>query len=172
MDRSASVGILLLLSCIACRVHGEDPYLYFTWNVTFGTISPLGIPQQGILINGQFPGPNLNTTTNDNVVINVFNALNEPLLFTWYTLIEIARSVQILHLILQNKEAGEKIERLSQIFEMGRRLEFEQKEFEEYAFCFPILEKNLENLLEKLLQNVVLLAGTGYNTGRTRGRME
>ncbi|KAL9248303.1 hypothetical protein vseg_021641 [Gypsophila vaccaria] len=46
-------------------------------------MSPLGVPQQVILINGQFPGPNLNTTTNNNIVLNVFNKLDEPLLFTW-----------------------------------------------------------------------------------------
>ena len=61
----------------------EDPYLFFTWNVTYGTISPLGVPQQGILINNQFPGPNINSTTNNNIVINVFNMLDEPFLLTW-----------------------------------------------------------------------------------------
>lgn len=64
-------------------VRGEDPYLFFTWNVTYGTISPTGVPQQGILINGQFPGPNINSTSNNNVVVNVFNNLDEPFLLTW-----------------------------------------------------------------------------------------
>lgn len=77
----------LMLLCLSvgalCVVHGEDPYLFFTWNVTYGTISPLGVPQQGILINGEFPGPNINSTTNNNVVVNVFNNLDEPLMFTW-----------------------------------------------------------------------------------------
>ncbi|KAH1226978.1 hypothetical protein AAZX31_11G261300 [Glycine max] len=80
--------MLLVLSCLWIEslltvVRGEDPYLYFTWNVTYGTISPLGIPQQGIFINGQFPGPNINSTSNNNLVINVFNNLDEPFLFTW-----------------------------------------------------------------------------------------
>lgn len=75
--------VLALVLCLAAAAHAEDPYLYFTWNVSYGTIKPMGVPQQGILINGEFPGPNLNTTTNNNVVINVFNNLNEPLLFTW-----------------------------------------------------------------------------------------
>lgn len=75
--------MLALLVCLSVATRGEDPYLYFTWNVTYGTIIPMGVPQQGILINGEFPGPNLNTTTNNNVVINVFNNLDEPLLFTW-----------------------------------------------------------------------------------------
>ncbi|KAL9255217.1 L-ascorbate oxidase-like protein [Drosera capensis] len=73
----------LLFSMVAILARAEDPYLFFTWNVTYGMLSPLGVPQQVILINGQFPGPNLNTTTNNNIVLNVFNNLDEPLLFTW-----------------------------------------------------------------------------------------
>lgn len=77
--------MLCLLSVAAMQtVRGEDPYFFFTWNVTYGTISPLGVPQQGILINGQFPGPNINSTTNNNLVINVFNNLDEPFLLHWY----------------------------------------------------------------------------------------
>ncbi|CAD5181488.1 unnamed protein product [Musa acuminata subsp. malaccensis] len=74
--------LLLLLHRIPA-VGAEDPYLYFTWNVTYGTVSPLGVPQQAILINGEFPGPNINSTTNNNIVVNVFNHLDEPFLFTW-----------------------------------------------------------------------------------------
>lgn len=69
---------------IVMVAQAEDPYLFYDWKVTYGTQSPLGAPQQVILINGQFPGPNLNTTTNNNIVLNVFNQLDEPLLFTWY----------------------------------------------------------------------------------------
>eukprot|EP00253_Pinus_taeda_P026584 PITA_26584 len=61
----------------------EDPYLFFTWNVTWGTISPLGTPQQGILINGQFPGPQIDSVTNNNIVINVFNKLDQAFLISW-----------------------------------------------------------------------------------------
>ncbi|EOY32280.1 PREDICTED: L-ascorbate oxidase homolog [Theobroma cacao] len=79
--------MLILLLCLwaasMSAVRGEDPYLFFTWNVTYGTISPTGVPQQGILINGQFPGPNINSTSNNNVVVNVFNNLDEPFLLTW-----------------------------------------------------------------------------------------
>lgn len=74
---------MIFVMLIVKVVVGEDPYLYFTWKVTYGTISPLGIPQQGILINGKFPGPNINSTTNNNIVINVFNRLDEPFLLTW-----------------------------------------------------------------------------------------
>lgn len=80
-----AVAVFALFLCLVGRwpaADGEDPYLYFTWNVTYGTISPLGFPQQAILINGQFPGPN-NSTTNDNIVVNVYNFLDEPFLLSW-----------------------------------------------------------------------------------------
>jgi len=38
---------------------------------------------QGILINGQFPGPQIDAVTNENLVINVFNYLREPFLISW-----------------------------------------------------------------------------------------
>uniref|UniRef100_A0A1D1XV66 L-ascorbate oxidase n=1 Tax=Anthurium amnicola TaxID=1678845 RepID=A0A1D1XV66_9ARAE len=62
---------------------GEDPYRFFDWNVTFGDIYPLGVRQQGILINGQFPGPDIHSVTNDNLIINVHNSLTEPFLISW-----------------------------------------------------------------------------------------
>ena len=37
-----------------------------------------------ILINGQFPGPKLDLVTNDNVILNLINKLDEPFLLTWY----------------------------------------------------------------------------------------
>ncbi|KAK9151777.1 hypothetical protein Syun_010086 [Stephania yunnanensis] len=79
-----SVLLLLCLSAVTIVVvKAEDPYIFFDWNVTYGTISPLGVPQQAILINGEFPGPNINSTTNNNVVVNVFNGLDEPFLLSW-----------------------------------------------------------------------------------------
>ncbi|CAB4312557.1 unnamed protein product [Prunus armeniaca] len=82
--------MLMLLLCLSVGtisvVHCGNPYHFFTWNVTYGTLSPLGVPQQVILINGQFPGPNINSTTNDNIVLNVFNNLDEPFLVTWHGL--------------------------------------------------------------------------------------
>lgn len=61
----------------------EDPYKYYTWTVTYGNASPLGTPQQVILINGAFPGPRLDVVTNDNIVIDVINQLDDPFLLTW-----------------------------------------------------------------------------------------
>lgn len=64
-------------------ISGEDPYRFFTWNVTYGDIYPLGVKQQGILINGQFPGPQIDSVTNDNVIVSIYNSLDEPFLITW-----------------------------------------------------------------------------------------
>lgn len=84
MDGVIFLVLICLLAGTMSVVRGEDPYFYFTWNVTYGTLSPLGTPQQVILINNEFPGPNINSTSNNNLVVNVFNNLDEPLLFTWY----------------------------------------------------------------------------------------
>ncbi|WRX26203.1 Multicopper oxidase [Theobroma cacao] len=65
----------LLLCCFIAYillfgVNGENPYRYITWKVTYGDIYPLGVKQQGILINGQFPGPQIDAVTNDNLIIS------------------------------------------------------------------------------------------------------
>ncbi|KAI3912357.1 hypothetical protein MKX01_038419 [Papaver californicum] len=75
--------ILGLLVCLSLSVRAEDPYKFFTWTVTYGNLAPLGVSQQVILINGQFPGPTLDVVTNDNLIINVINKLDEPFLLTW-----------------------------------------------------------------------------------------
>ncbi|MQL87050.1 hypothetical protein Taro_019582 [Colocasia esculenta] len=81
--RTAALLALVALLGLTTAVRGEDPYIFFDWNVTYGTIAPLGVPQRVILINGQFPGPNINSTTNNNVVVNLFNNLDEPFLLSW-----------------------------------------------------------------------------------------
>ncbi|XP_068665117.1 monocopper oxidase-like protein SKU5 [Aristolochia californica] len=62
---------------------GGDPFAFFDWDVSYITTSPLGVNQQVISINKQFPGPIVNVTTNWNVVVNIHNNLDEPLLITW-----------------------------------------------------------------------------------------
>ncbi|KAI9128120.1 hypothetical protein K1719_001113 [Acacia pycnantha] len=79
MIRFCFLLLLLLLPLVAA----EDPYRFFTWNISYGDIYPLGFKQQGILINGQFPGPEIYSVTNDNLIINVFNNLPEPFLLSW-----------------------------------------------------------------------------------------
>lgn len=37
-------ALALLISLVT--VKGESPYKYYTWTVTYGIISPLGVPQQ------------------------------------------------------------------------------------------------------------------------------
>ncbi|KAL6287350.1 hypothetical protein ACE6H2_011740 [Prunus campanulata] len=74
--------ILVALLTVICT-SGEDPYRFYNWNVTYGDIYPLGLKQRGILINGQFPGPQIESVTNDNLIINVFNSLDEPFLLSW-----------------------------------------------------------------------------------------
>ncbi|KAI3461923.1 hypothetical protein Pfo_018586 [Paulownia fortunei] len=83
MGSSRSLISVALFLCLLAGAMAEDPYLFFEWNVAYGTIAPLGVPQQGILINGQFPGPTINCTSNNNIVVNVFNHLDEPFLLTW-----------------------------------------------------------------------------------------
>ncbi|XP_065875924.1 monocopper oxidase-like protein SKU5 [Euphorbia lathyris] len=68
----------LLSGCFA-----GDPYAFFDWTVSYLTAHPLGLKQQVIGINGIFPGPILNVTSNWNVAVNVKNELDEPLLITW-----------------------------------------------------------------------------------------
>lgn len=81
--RFAVAGVVLLVLLLGDCIIAEDPYRFFTWNVTYGDIYPLGVKQQGILINGQFPGPAIESVTNDNLIINVFNNLDEPFLISW-----------------------------------------------------------------------------------------
>ena len=47
---------------------------------------------QGILINGQFPGPQIDAVTNDNLIISVYNYLREPFLISWYILVSYSLS--------------------------------------------------------------------------------
>lgn len=76
----ASLLCFLLLSGVS---FAADPFVSYDFKVSYITASPLGVPQQVIAVNGQFPGPLLNATTNYNVVVRVFNNLDESLLLTW-----------------------------------------------------------------------------------------
>ncbi|KAL0460541.1 UNVERIFIED_CONTAM: L-ascorbate oxidase [Sesamum latifolium] len=83
MGSSSQMIFLALFLCLSTSAIAGDPTLEHEWKVTYGTIAPLGVPQQGILINGEFPGPAINCTSNNNIVVNVFNQLDEPFLLTW-----------------------------------------------------------------------------------------
>ncbi|XP_073149098.1 L-ascorbate oxidase homolog isoform X2 [Henckelia pumila] len=75
--------LTILTSWGVSVLKAEDDYKYYTWTVTYGTAYPLGVPQQVILINGQFPGPKIECVTNENIVLNLINKLDQPFLLTW-----------------------------------------------------------------------------------------
>ncbi|CAA2965970.1 monocopper oxidase SKU5 [Olea europaea subsp. europaea] len=83
----ASCSYFLLLFINICLLLGssysEDPSFSYEFEVSYITASPLGVPQQVIAINGKFPGPTINVTTNNYVVVNVRNKLDEDLLMHW-----------------------------------------------------------------------------------------
>ncbi|KAL1073279.1 hypothetical protein V6Z11_D11G211200 [Gossypium hirsutum] len=81
------LGIIVCSTLFFCT-NAEDPYLFYTWEVTYGTRAPLGVPQQVILINNQFPGPPIEAVTNNNIVVNVINHLDEPFLITWHGIMQ------------------------------------------------------------------------------------
>ncbi|CAL9057292.1 monocopper oxidase-like protein SKU5 [Musa acuminata AAA Group] len=84
--RSSAGWVAVAVVCAATLVgpcSAGDPFAYFDFDVSYITASPLGVPQQVIAISKQFPGPVMNVTTNWNVVVNVLNSLDEPLLLTW-----------------------------------------------------------------------------------------
>lgn len=84
---SSSSSILSLffiyISLFTTCCFAEDPFAPYNFVVSYITASPLGVPQQVIAINGKFPGPTINVTTNYNVAVNVHNKLDEDLLITW-----------------------------------------------------------------------------------------
>ncbi|OWM87618.1 hypothetical protein CDL15_Pgr022731 [Punica granatum] len=59
--------------------------IYHEWHVTVEPAFSLSahLQQPVITINGMFPGPLINATTDDAIHVNVFNNMDEPLLFTW-----------------------------------------------------------------------------------------
>ncbi|RYR65149.1 hypothetical protein Ahy_A03g011128 [Arachis hypogaea] len=75
---------MVMLCILAATVIAEDLYVYYTWNILYGTIFSLGVPEEVILINNQFSGPEINCSSNNNIIVNVFNNIDEPLLFTWH----------------------------------------------------------------------------------------
>ncbi|XP_074279134.1 L-ascorbate oxidase homolog [Silene latifolia] len=84
MEKGGIMKMLFIFCALFfCIAVADDPYRFFDLNVTYGVITPLGAPQQGILINGQFPGPDIVAVTNDNLIINVHNNLDVPFLLSW-----------------------------------------------------------------------------------------
>ncbi|ONK59054.1 uncharacterized protein A4U43_C08F2490 [Asparagus officinalis] len=80
---AAVVAAVVLLAAAVGPASAGDPYAYFDWNIAYKTVAPLGVEQKVIAVNDEFPGPVMNLTTNWNVVVNVLNSLDEPLLLSW-----------------------------------------------------------------------------------------
>jgi hypothetical protein len=80
----ASAALLLVAAAVLAAVRAEDPYHFFDWKVTYGTRTIMDVAQKVMLINDMFPGPTINCSSNNNIVVNVFNQLDHPLLFNWY----------------------------------------------------------------------------------------
>ncbi|GJM84924.1 hypothetical protein PR202_ga00638 [Eleusine coracana subsp. coracana] len=77
----AAVLAVVILMCGAAD--GENRYVFVNWEVSYAVRAPLGVAKRVITINGRFPGPLLNLTTNDVAHVNVVNTLDEPFLLTW-----------------------------------------------------------------------------------------
>ncbi|KAF5956595.1 hypothetical protein HYC85_003820 [Camellia sinensis] len=73
----------IYISLFSSLCLADDPFVSYKFVLSYITASPLGVSQQVIAINGHFPGPIINVTTNNNVVVNVRNKLDEDLLMTW-----------------------------------------------------------------------------------------
>ncbi|KAL7218086.1 hypothetical protein ACSBR2_011374 [Camellia fascicularis] len=73
----------IYISLFSSLCLADDPFVSYEFVLFYIIASPLGVSQQVIAINGHFPGPIINVTTNNNVVVNVRNKLDEDLLMTW-----------------------------------------------------------------------------------------
>ena len=70
---------LLMFNVVGCSV--LLLIMFWSWSCRLFCLCWL---LQGILINGQFPGPEIYSVTNDNLIINVHNSLPEPFLLSWW----------------------------------------------------------------------------------------
>ncbi|KAL2554621.1 SKU5 similar 3 [Forsythia ovata] len=74
--------LILCMTLLFTVVNGEE--ILYDWHVAINTdINPVSQVQPVITINDMFPGPLINSTTNDNIHVNVHNDMDEPLLMTW-----------------------------------------------------------------------------------------
>ncbi|KAJ9540131.1 hypothetical protein OSB04_026637 [Centaurea solstitialis] len=81
-SRSWLIFFIAFAASLLISVNAEDVFL--DWQVNIDTtIKPVSVDQPVITINGMFPGPLINATTNDIIHVNVFNNIDEPLLITW-----------------------------------------------------------------------------------------
>ncbi|KVI09673.1 hypothetical protein Ccrd_011936 [Cynara cardunculus var. scolymus] len=81
-NRSWLIFFIAFAALLLVLVNGDDVFLEWQVNIDT-TIKPVLADQPVITINGMFPGPLINATTNDIIHVNVFNNIDEPLLITW-----------------------------------------------------------------------------------------
>ncbi|GAB2222106.1 hypothetical protein Drorol1_Dr00013307 [Drosera rotundifolia] len=81
----AAALAVVMMGCIGGGLCLSDyyPQVFVDWSFSYKTVSPLGFTQQVIAINDQFPGPVITATTNDVLIVNVLNKLDEDLLVSW-----------------------------------------------------------------------------------------
>lgn len=58
----------------------------FAWNITSASLRPDGVSRKVILINDEFPGPTIETRSGDNIVVRIYNHLEEGVSFHWHGL--------------------------------------------------------------------------------------
>ncbi|KAK7268514.1 hypothetical protein RIF29_21214 [Crotalaria pallida] len=81
LEQFVTYAIVLLALSVTIATSDD---IFLDWHVSLDfNVQPVNALQPVITINGMFPGPLINATTNDNINVNVFNDLDEPLLFTW-----------------------------------------------------------------------------------------
>ncbi|KAI9124380.1 hypothetical protein K1719_004302 [Acacia pycnantha] len=82
MEPPIRFGVMILITVFVTVANGDG--LFLEWHVsTDSSIKPVSTDQPVITINGMFPGPLINATTNDMIYLKVSNYLDDPLLFTW-----------------------------------------------------------------------------------------
>ncbi|KAI3458906.1 hypothetical protein Pfo_015569 [Paulownia fortunei] len=77
------VAVSVLLVALLAGVNCIDIYHEWIVSADITAVYPMSYNLPVIKINGMFPGPLINATTNDFVHVNVFNNMDEPLLFAW-----------------------------------------------------------------------------------------
>ncbi|KAI9070756.1 hypothetical protein K1719_022471 [Acacia pycnantha] len=68
MPSSTALFLCLINTCLLASLPSvEDGTVFYNFEVSYITASPLAVPQHVIAINKLFPGPTINTTTNNYV---------------------------------------------------------------------------------------------------------
>uniref|UniRef100_A0A7N0UZ41 Monocopper oxidase-like protein SKU5 n=1 Tax=Kalanchoe fedtschenkoi TaxID=63787 RepID=A0A7N0UZ41_KALFE len=78
------IGVVMTTTMLLVSVcFAGDPTVPHELRLSYDTAAPLGVVQQIITVNNKFPGPTINVTTNNQVVVNVWNDLDEGVLLNW-----------------------------------------------------------------------------------------